>query len=73
MERASDESTIASRSDDGGNSDGENGMLSGYGYFDAGSFKHLLDKRKETEKSAATTGSRGRKAVGRKLRLAEYC
>lgn len=47
------------------------GMLGGYGYFDAGSFVKLLEKRKP---SAAAGGDKkeGRKTVGRKVRLAEY-
>jgi carnitine O-acetyltransferase len=50
-------------------SDGEGGMLGGYGYFDSGSVKHLLDNevhRKPAEKTAS------RRVVGRKLRLGEY-
>lgn len=52
-------------------SDGEGGMLGGYGYFDSGSVRHLLnteEHRKQAEKAAGFS----RRAVGRKLRLAEY-
>ncbi|KAF3918813.1 hypothetical protein ABW20_dc0100170 [Dactylellina cionopaga] len=51
-------------------SDGEGGMLGGYGYFDVGSLNKLL-----SEKEEATTGGTemaSRRAIGRKLRLAEY-
>lgn len=52
-------------------SDGEGGMLGGYGYFDSGSVRHLLNQeahRKQAEKAAALS----KRAVGRKLRLADY-
>lgn len=52
-------------------SDGEGGMLGGYGYFDSGSVRHLLNQeahRKQAEQAAGLS----KRAVGRKLRLAEY-
>lgn len=62
---AEDESA-SGRSDDG--SDGE-GMLGGYGYFDAGSVAHLLERAsKEAEGSKLPR----RRAVGRRVKLADY-
>ncbi|KAI5787102.1 Choline/Carnitine o-acyltransferase-domain-containing protein [Geopyxis carbonaria] len=52
----------------GDGSDGETGMLGGYGYFDAGSFGHLLRKQ---GRGGQGKGDQKR-AVGRKIRLAEY-
>lgn len=53
-------------------SDGEGGMLGGYGYFDSGSVRHLLNQeaqRKQVEQAAAGLSKR---AVGKKLRLVDY-
>ncbi|CUS11540.1 unnamed protein product [Tuber aestivum] len=64
--RDGDESTSTTSREE---SDGEGGMLGGYGYFDSGSVKHLLNNevhRKPAQKAAS------RRAVGRKLRLVEY-
>ncbi|KAI5819054.1 Choline/Carnitine o-acyltransferase-domain-containing protein [Pyronema omphalodes] len=52
-----------------GESDGEAGMLGGYGYFDAGSVAHLLEKR---IKPVGEKKLPGRRAVGRKVKLADY-
>ncbi|KAK6341029.1 hypothetical protein TWF696_009339 [Orbilia brochopaga] len=51
-------------------SDGEGGMLGGYGYFDVGSLNKLLNEKEE----AATAGPEvaSRRAIGRKLRLVDY-
>ncbi|KAL7275183.1 carnitine O-acetyltransferase yat1 [Rhizina undulata] len=65
---ASDESMSTGSREE---SDGEGGMLGGYGYFDAGSVKHLLNE--EHRKSVLEKSKlRSKRTVGRKLRLAEY-
>ncbi|KAA8913262.1 Choline/Carnitine o-acyltransferase-domain-containing protein [Sphaerosporella brunnea] len=54
------------RSEDG--SDGESGMLGGYGYFDAGSVARLLEKRDKP----STEKLPGRRAVGRMVKLTDH-
>jgi carnitine O-acetyltransferase len=44
-------------------------MLGGYGYFDSGSVKHLLNSEEQRGPAVKTAS---RRAVGRKVRLAEY-
>lgn len=58
-------SMTSARSEEG--SDGEAGMLGGYGYFDAGNVSHLLEKRKPENDKAGI-----KRAVGRKVRLTQY-
>jgi carnitine O-acetyltransferase len=53
-------------SEDG--SDGESGMLGGYGYFDAGSVARLLEKRDKPTAEKLP----GRRAVGRMVKLTDY-
>lgn len=65
----SDDSNSATSKEE---SDGEGGMLGGYGYFDSGSVRHLLNQeahRKQVEQAAAGLSKR---AVGKKLRLVDY-
>jgi len=62
-----DASLTSGRSEEG--SDGESGMLGGYGYFDAGSVAHLLEKR---NKPAVEKKLPGRRAVGRRVNLSDY-
>ncbi|KAF8426640.1 Choline/Carnitine o-acyltransferase-domain-containing protein [Tirmania nivea] len=55
-----------------GDSDGEGGMVGGYGYFDAGkSLGHLLSSGKHHEKMELEKKN-PRRAIGRAIRLAEY-
>jgi len=55
-----------------GDSDGEEGMVGGYGYFDAGkSLGHLLSSGKHHEKMELVKKN-PRRAIGRAIRLAEY-
>lgn len=58
-------SVRSERSEEG--SDAE-GMLGGYGFFDAGSFGELKDQRKPR----VSKGGQYKRAVGRKIRLADY-
>ncbi|KAF3941184.1 hypothetical protein ABW19_dt0200760 [Dactylella cylindrospora] len=51
-------------------SDGEGGMLGGYGYFDVGSLTKLLHEKDES--SAASKEVAARRAIGRKLALTDY-
>lgn len=51
-------------------SDGEDGMLGGYGYFDLGSLNRLLSEKDESSVSENVVAAK--RAIGRKLRLAEY-
>ncbi|KAI5841807.1 Choline/Carnitine o-acyltransferase-domain-containing protein [Morchella snyderi] len=53
-------------------SDGEGGMLGGYGYFDSGSVKHLLNTEEHRKQAELKAAGFSKRAVGRKLRLAEY-
>lgn len=50
-------------------SDGEGGMLGGYGYFDSGSVKQLLNSEEQRGPAVKTASTR---KVGRRLKLAEY-
>lgn len=55
-----------------GDSDGEGGMVGGYGYFDAGkSVGHLLSSGKHQEKIELEKKN-PRRAIGKAIRLAEY-
>lgn len=68
MVNSDDSNSVTSKEE----SDGEGGMLGGYGYFDSGSVRHLLNQeahRKQVEQAAAGLSKR---AVGKKLRLADY-
>jgi carnitine O-acetyltransferase len=64
-----DNASFSSRNEEG--SDGEGGMLGGYGYFDAGSFAQLLEKRNKSAAEISTVLQR-KQAVGRKVMLTEY-
>lgn len=52
-------------------SDSEGGMLGGYGYFDSGSVRHLLNQEAHRKQAEQVVGL-SKRAVGRKLRLADY-
>ncbi|KAF8475645.1 carnitine acetyl transferase [Kalaharituber pfeilii] len=65
MSNGSDSST--------GDSDGEGGLVGGYGYFDAGkSLGHLLSSTKTHQEKLELEKKTARRAVGRAIRLAEY-
>ena len=66
---ADDDASASGRSDDG-TSDGESGMLGGYGYFDAGNVASLLKRDKALAEGASKLPTR--RAVGRRVKLAEY-
>ena len=65
-----DNASFSSRSEEG--SDGEAGMLGGYGYFDAGSVAQLLEKRNKPAAENVGAALQRKQAVGRKVTLAEY-
>ncbi|KAK6528716.1 hypothetical protein TWF694_003956 [Orbilia ellipsospora] len=62
--------TMVSGASSPSESDGEGGMLGGYGYFDVGSLNKLLSEKEEV--MAASQEVAARRSIGRKLRLGDY-
>ncbi|KAJ6262187.1 hypothetical protein Dda_2992 [Drechslerella dactyloides] len=62
--------TLVSGTSSPSESDGEGGMLGGYGYFDVGSLNKLLNEKEEETTAGPEVASR--RSIGRKLRVVDY-